>query len=526
MERGLRNLKRCDFNTSQLFLIFKPENQTTHSNSKNINMAHPAKLQEAIQRHDLIKEQGFIGGKWTSAANTFPVYDPATDNVIANVASCDTAAFTRAITEAEACFKVFRKTTEHERSRLLHKFAALIRANAKDLAVILTMENGKTLAEAQGEVEYGASFVTWFAEEAVRSYGDIIPSQHAESTNFVIRQPVGVCAIIAPWNFPIAMITRKLGPALAAGCTVVIKPPSETPLCTLALTALAQKAGFPANAIQVVPTRDRNAVTELYTNPLIKKVSFTGSTQVGKMITEKAAGTMKKVSMELGGNAPYMVFDDASIEQAVEGVVACKYRCSGQTCVCANRLYVQSSIHDSFIPALIERVKTFKVGSGLDSATTHGPLVNEAAVKKVIAHIEDAVNKGAKLVSGGRTRPDLGKCYIEPAIVTGVTSEMAVARDETFGPLAPIFRFDTVEEVIEQANNTEFGLAGYFFSNNLATIWRVAAALEVGMVGVNTGKISAAEAPFGGVKESGLGKEGSMYGLAEYQVLKNVTINV
>lgn len=487
---------------------------------------HPATLQEAIKNHALIREQGFIGGKWTTAPESFPVYDPATDGVIANISNFDRAAFTRAIEHAETCFKSYRRTTEHERSRLLHKFAALIRANAKDLATILTMENGKILGEAQDEVEYGASFITWFAEEAIRSYGDIIPSQHAGSTNFVIRQPIGVCAIIAPWNFPIAMITRKLGPALAAGCTVVIKPPSETPLCTSALAALAREAGFPDTAIQVVPTRDRTAVTELYTNPIVKKVSFTGSTSVGKMITEKAASTMKKVSMELGGNAPYIVFDDADMDKAIEGVVACKYRCSGQTCVCANRLYVQDGIHDKFVQALIARVGRFKVGSGMDPETTHGPLVNEAAVTKVNSHIHDAVSKGAKLAAGGNVRSDLGKCYIEPAILTGVTSAMAVARDETFGPLAPIFKFATVDEVIEQANDTEFGLAGYFFSRNLETIWHVASALEVGMVGVNTGKISAAEAPFGGVKESGLGKEGSKYGLAEFQVLKNVTISI
>ncbi|KAL0935109.1 succinate-semialdehyde dehydrogenase [Colletotrichum truncatum] len=489
-------------------------------------MPYPSMLQEIVSKQSLVREQGFISGSWRTSDKTFPVFDPATDGIIANVASFDTSAFKDAINSASECFNIFRHTSEHERSCLLHKFAALIRINAEDLAVILTMENGKTLAEARSEVEYGASFITWFAEEAIRSYGDIIPSQHKGSTNFVIRQPIGVCAIIAPWNFPIAMITRKLGPALAAGCTVVIKPPSETPLCTLALATLAQEAGFPLDSVQVVPTRDRAAVTELYTNPIIKKVSFTGSTSVGKMISEKAAGTMKKVSMELGGNAPYIIFDDATLETAIEGVVACKYRCSGQTCVCANRLYVQSGIHDQFVAALTGRVKAFKVGPGLDPSTTHGPLVNEAAVAKFKCHIDDAMSKGAQLVIGGQARGDLGKCYVEPAILTGLTSQMLVSRDETFGPLAPIFRFDTIEEVIDMANNTEFGLAGYIFSNSLKTIWRVTGALEVGMVGVNTGKISAAEAPFGGVKESGLGKEGSKYGLSEFQVLKNITINV
>ncbi|KFA68587.1 hypothetical protein S40285_06662 [Stachybotrys chlorohalonatus IBT 40285] len=487
---------------------------------------HPQTIAEAIDHADLFQEKGFIGGQWVSGSNTFPVIDPSNNQIIANVANLGVEDFRTAINDAGETFKFFRLTTEHERSKLLHKYAALIRANAKDLAVILTMENGKTVAEAEGEVEYGASFISWFAEEAVRSYGDIIPSRHPGSTNFVVRQPVGVCGIIAPWNFPIAMITRKLGPALAAGCTVVIKPPSETPLCALALAKLAVVAGFPAGAIHVVPTRDRNAVTELYTNPAVKKISFTGSTIVGKLITAQAAGTMKKVSMELGGNAPYIVFDDADLTKAVDGVLACKFRCSGQTCVCANRLYVQRGIHDKFIEALLNKMRTFKVGPGLDRSVTHGPLINKAAVEKVQSHINDAVDKGAKLVYGGRIPEGLQGHFIEPALLTGVTSTMVVASEETFGPLAPVFAFDTVNEVIQMANDTEFGLAGYFFSNNLKTIWRIATELEVGMVGVNTGKISAAEAPFGGVKESGLGKEGSKYGLAEFQVLKNITLNM
>ncbi|KAH6622488.1 succinate-semialdehyde dehydrogenase [Boeremia exigua] len=483
-------------------------------------------LRAALSNKALVIESGLIGGTRTSGDKKFPVYNPATDKVIAEVDDHGVGHFKEAIDHARECFQEFRRTTEHERSRLLHRFAALVRQNADDLAILLTSENGKTLAEAKGEVEYGASFLSWFAEEAIRSYGDIVPSMNAGNTNFIVRQPIGVCAIIAPWNFPIAMITRKLGPALAAGCTVVIKPPSETPLCTLALTHLAQEAGLPANAIQVVPSRDRAAVAELYTNPIIKKVSFTGSTKVGKLITEKAAGTMKKVSMELGGNAPFIVFDDADIAKAIEGVVACKFRCSGQTCVCANRLFVQRGVHDQFVNALIERAQQFKVGSGMDPTVTHGPLVNEAAVVKVKSHIDDAVAKGAKLLHGGKVRRDLGKCYIEPAIMTDVTSDMLVAREETFGPLAPIFVFDTADEVIQMANDTEFGLAGYFFSANLNTIWQVAQELEVGMVGVNTGKISAPEAPFGGIKESGMGKEGSKYGLAEFQILKNITISM
>ncbi|KAK0384330.1 hypothetical protein NLU13_8417 [Sarocladium strictum] len=486
---------------------------------------HPSSVAAALQNASLVHESAFIGGQWVSSPKLFPVIDPATGKAVANVADLGLEHFRSAIGHASESFKSFRKTSEHARSKLLHKLAGLIRANAEDLAIMLTMENGKTLAEAKGEVEYGASFISWFAEEAIRNYGDVIPSQHPGSTNFCVRQPVGVCAIIAPWNFPIAMITRKLGPALAAGCTVVIKPPSETPLCALALVDLAVQAGFPANVLQAVTSRDRTAVTELYTNPAVSKVSFTGSTGVGKMITAKAAETMKKVSMELGGNAPYIVFDDADLDKAVDGVLACKFRCSGQTCVCANRLFVQRGIHDRFVDALLAKMQKFKVGSGLDPEVTHGPLINRNSVDKVQSHIRDAVSKGGRLVHGGNLRDDLGEgFFIEPALVTGCTPDMLVARDETFGPLAPVFAFDTIDEVVAMANDTEFGLAGYFFSNNLQTIWRVAKELEVGMVGVNTGKISAAEAPFGGIKESGLGKEGSKYGLAEFQIIKNITL--
>jgi succinate-semialdehyde dehydrogenase / glutarate-semialdehyde dehydrogenase len=481
------------------------------SNMRN----HPSNLDAALKDTSLIREQAFIGGKWVSGSSTYPVYDPATNGIIANVTNLGASDFTTAIGHAQTSFKDFKNTSETDRAKMLHAWAALIRKHAKDLGILLTMENGKTLAEAEGEVEYGASFITWFAEEAIRSYGDVIPSQHKGSANLVLRQPIGVCGIIAPWNFPIAMITRKLGPAIAAGCTVVVKPPSETPLCTLALTALAVEAGIPPNVIQVVTTRDRAAVEILYTHPLVKKVSFTGSTAVGKLITEKAAGTMKKVSMELGGNAPYIVFDDADLEIAVDGVLACKFRCSGQTCVCANRLYVQKGVHDAFVEKLLKRMSKFKIGSGLDPSVTHGPLVNRAGVTKTRQHIDDALSKGAKLVVGGKVRDDLDGYFIEPALITGAKQNMLVAKEETFGPLAPVFMFETEEEVVSMANDTEFGLAGYFFSNDLRRVWRVAKALEVGMVGVNTGKISAAESPFGGIKESGLGKEGSKYGLAE-----------
>jgi len=488
----------------------------------NTCFVHPSSIKAALRDSSILRDKSFIGGEWVGSNSTFPVYDPATNEVIANIANLTTKDFTTAIEHANTAFKLFKNTQETARAKMLHAWAALIRQHAKDLGTILTMENGKTLAEAEGEVEYGASFITWFAEEAVRSYGDVIPSRHLGSANLVVRQPIGVCGIIAPWNFPIAMITRKLAPAIAAGCTVVVKPPSETPLCTLALTALAVQAGIPPNVIQVVTTKDRNAVTELYTHPLIKKVSFTGSTGVGKMITEKAAKTMKKVSMELGGNAPYIVFNDADVDIAVAGVLACKFRCSGQTCVCANRLYVQSGIHDEFVEKLKVRMAGFKIGSGLDPSVTHGPLINDAAVKKTKEHIDDAVSKGAMLVVGGKS-PDAVGYLIEPALLIGVNSKMLVAREETFGPLAPLFKFETEDDVVAQANDTEFGLAGYLFSNDLRKVWRVANALEVGMVGVNTGVISACEAPFGGIKESGLGKEGSKYGLAEFQVIKNIT---
>ncbi|OBT69146.1 hypothetical protein VE03_02006 [Pseudogymnoascus sp. 23342-1-I1] len=484
---------------------------------------HPESIEAALKDKSIVYEKSFIGGEWVSGSSTFPIYDPATHKVIANIPNPSTEYFPTAIEHAHTEFKMFKKTQETARAKMLHSWAALIRQHANDLGVLLTMENGKTLEEARGEVEYGATFITWFAEEAIRSYGDVIPSRHQGSTNLVIRQPIGVCGIIAPWNFPIAMITRKIAPAIAAGCTVVIKPPSETPLCTLALTALAVQAGIPPNVIQVVTTKDRNAVAELYTHPLVKKVSFTGSTGVGKLITKMAEGTMMKVSMELGGNAPYIVFDDVDIDIAIDGVLACKFRCSGQTCVCANRIYVQSQIHDKFVEKLTGRMSAFKIGSGLDPTVTHGPLVNMAGVKKMREHIDDAVSKGAKLVVGG-TSPDFEGYLIEPALLTNVTSKILVAREETFGPLAPVFKFDTEKDIVEQANDTEFGLASYIFSNDLKRIWRVANALEVGMVGANTGIISACEAPFGGIKESGLGEEGSKYGLAEYQVIKNITL--
>jgi succinate-semialdehyde dehydrogenase / glutarate-semialdehyde dehydrogenase len=374
---------------------------------------------------------------------------------------------------------------------------------------ILSLENGKTLAEAIGEVSFAAAFIKWFGEEAPRNYGDVIPSSLPNTTVFTLKQPVGVCGIITPWNFPAAMITRKIAPAFAAGCSVVIKPPSETPYSCLAFVKLAVQAGIPADCVHVVPTKDREAATELATNPLVRKISFTGSTGVGKMLTKLAAGTMKKVSMELGGNAPFIVFEDANLKKAVEGQVLrghlivgaifCKFRNSGQTCICANRLFVHEKIYDEFAQLLKEEVAKFKLGFGLDTTTTQGPLVNASAVTKVLEHVTDAKKKGAQVLIGGKAPEHLKGFFFEPTILTNVTTEMVVSKDETFGPLAPLFKFSSDQEVIDMANDTEFGLAGYFFSQDVNRVWRVASAMECGMIGVNTGKISAVESPFGGV---------------------------
>jgi succinate-semialdehyde dehydrogenase/glutarate-semialdehyde dehydrogenase len=485
---------------------------------------HPASLQHALKNHDLIREKAFIGGQWVSGNTTFPVYDPTTNEIIANVANMGLKDFQIAIDKAEAEFKLFSKVTEYARAQLLRDWASLIRKHLDDLSSILALENGKTLPEARAEVTSSAAMVSWFAEEAIRSYGDVIPSSFPNSNIVVVRQPIGVCGIIAPWNFPMAMITRKVAPAIAAGCTAVIKPPSETPLCALALAYLGVQAGLPVNALQVVPTKDRNAVQEIYTNPKVKKISFTGSTGVGKIITQIAAGTMKKISMELGGNSPFIIFDDADVDAAIDELMGCKYRCSGQTCICANRVFVQRAVSEDFLEKLTSKVAALRIGSPFDPAVTNGPLVNRAAVLKVRSLIDDALDKGAKLVIGGQVRDDLDGNFIEPAIMTNIKSNMSVAKEEIFGPLMPVIVFDEEEDMIELANSTEFGLAGYFFSSNYQRVWRTALALEVGMVGANTGKLAEAGSPFGGVKESGYGKEGSKYGLAEYQVFKSVTM--
>ncbi|KAF7546012.1 hypothetical protein G7Z17_g8737 [Cylindrodendrum hubeiense] len=478
----------------------------------------------SLKDSSLFIQDAFIDGKWVTKENKFDVFEPSTATVLGQVSNCVLEDFQTAIKSAEvAQIKFWESTTGTSRGALLKKWYELVIANKDDLAKILSLENGKTISEAAGEVVYAANFISWFAEEATRSYGVTIPSSSPHTTLMTVREPVGVCGIITPWNFPAAMITRKIAPALAAGCAVVIKPPSETPYSCLAFTKLAIEAGLPPATIQVLPTRDRQAATELATNPIVKKISFTGSTGVGKMLAKLAAGTLKKISLELGGNAPFIVFDDADVDLAVEGAMFCKFRCSGQTCVCANRLYVQKGIAPAFTAKLVEKVKALQMGSGLDAATTQGPLVNKSSVNKVKEHVADALAKGAKVATGGTT-PDSPGFFHQPTILTGVTQEMAVAKDETFGPLAPIFEFETEEEAIRLANDTEFGLAGYFFSKDIGRVMRVANKIQVGMVGANTGKISAAEAPFGGIKESGYGKEGSLYGLQEYQNIKSITI--
>lgn len=479
-----------------------------------------------IKNKDLFVSNGFVDGKWVTAKNgaTFDVIEPSTEQVLGQVANLDRNDIRRAIASADgAGRKYYKSTTAGERGALLRKWYDAILANIDDLAIILCLENGKTLAEARGEIAYAASFVGWFSEEAIRAYGDTIPSSAANTTILTWKQPVGTCAVITPWNFPAAMVTRKVAPAMAVGCAVVIKPPSETPFTSLALTKLAVEVGIPARLMQVVPTKDREAATELATNPTIKKLSFTGSTGVGKMLSKLAAGTMKKVSMELGGNAPFIVFEDADIDVAVDAAMFCKFRCSGQTCVCANRFLVHKSVAKEFTEKFVERVKGLKLGPGMDPSTTIGPLINATAVRKVKEHVYDAVRLGATIEVGGGC-PEGPGYYHEPTVLSNVSTEAAVASEETFGPLAPIFTFESEEQALSMANATQFGLAGYFFSNDIRRVLRVAAALEVGMVGINTGKISAAEAPFGGIKESGVGREGSMYGMAEYQVIKSVTI--
>jgi succinate-semialdehyde dehydrogenase / glutarate-semialdehyde dehydrogenase len=469
----------------------------------------------------LFRTQSYIDGEWVGGKKTFPIVNPATGATLAHVPDLGVAETQKAIEAAERAWPAWRAKTAKERAAILRKWFDLMMAAQEDLAQILTAEQGKPLAEARGEIAYGASFIEWFAEEGKRAYGDVIPSHQADKRILVIKQPIGVSAMITPWNFPNAMITRKAAPALAAGCTVVLKPAEQTPLSALAMAELAERAGMPKGVFNVI-TGDAPAIgKELCANPKVRKLSFTGSTEVGRILMRQSADTVKKLSLELGGNAPFIVFDDADLDAAVEGALASKYRNAGQTCVCANRIYVQDGVYDAFAAKLTEKVKGFKVGAGTEPGVVIGPLIDEQGMKKVEAHVADATSKGAKVALGGKRLHGL---FFQPTVLTGVTPEMIVSFEETFGPVAPLIRFKTEEEVIRLANNTEFGLSGYFYSRDIGRIFRVAEAMEAGIVGANVGIISTEVAPFGGVKQSGLGREGSKYGLEEYLEVKYILV--
>ncbi len=465
----------------------------------------------------LLKQASLINGEWrmSSDNSTVKVLNPATNEVVAEVTRLTQADIEQAISAAEQAFISWRKKTAKERSTLLRRWFDLIIENTEDLATLMTAEQGKPLAEARGEISYAASFIDWFAEEAKRTYGDIIPSPQADKRLLVIKQPVGVCAAITPWNFPAAMITRKVAPALAAGCVIIVRPAEQTPLTALALGELALRAGIPAGVLQIV-TGDAKMIGGVLTkSDVVRKLSFTGSTAVGRLLMAQCADTVKRVSLELGGNAPFIVFDDADLDAAVEGAVQSKFRNAGQTCVCTNRFLVQSGIYPQFAQRLAERVKALRVGNGRDNGVVIGPLIDGNAVTKVIEHIENAEALGAQILTGGQ-RHALGGNFFEPTVLINVTPEMKIAREETFGPIAPLFSFDTEEQAIAMANDTEFGLAAYFYTDSSQRMWRVAEALEYGMVGHNTGLISNEVAPFGGIKQSGIGREGSRSGIEEY----------
>jgi succinate-semialdehyde dehydrogenase/glutarate-semialdehyde dehydrogenase len=473
----------------------------------------------------LLRQQCHVNGRWVGAASgkTAPVHNPATREALGTVPAMSAADTRLAIEAAHAALPAWRAQTARDRAAVMKRLHALILQHQEDLAIIMTAEQGKPLAEARGEIGYAAAFIEWFAEEARRVYGDVIPGHMKDRRILVLKQPVGVVASITPWNFPTAMIARKIGPALAAGCTVVAKPALETPLSALAMAELATRAGLPPGVLNVITGPAREIGGELTANPLVRKLTFTGSTAVGKLLIAQCATTVKKVSMELGGNAPFIVFDDADLDAAVAGAVASKYRNTGQTCVCANRLLVQAKVYDEFARRLAVAVARLRVGDGLKGETDQGPLINIAAVAKVEAHIADALGKGARLVTGGH-RHALGGTFFEPTILADVTPAMQLAREETFGPVAPLFRFQTEEEAVRMANDTEFGLASYMYTRDLARSFRVAEALEYGMVGLNTGLISTEVAPFGGVKESGIGREGSKYGIEDYLEIKYLSI--
>lgn len=478
-----------------------------------------------LQYPALLQTGYFTNNEWKQdTAGRFAVYNPANGALITEVADAGAAQAEAAIHAAHAAFPGWSRLPAKERSAVLKKWYALIIQHTNDLALLLTTEQGKPLAEAAGEVQYGASFIEWFAEECRRVYGDIIPAPVADRRFLAIKQPIGVVTAITPWNFPVAMITRKIAPALAAGCTVVLKPAEDTPLCALALAQLALEAGMPAGVLNVLPSLQSAAVGKvLTTHPLVQKVSFTGSTEVGRILMQQASGTVKKLSLELGGNAPVIVFDDATLEQAVKGTIASKYRNAGQTCVCANRVLVQRSIYPAFMEAYQKAVAALPVGDGTKDGVLIGPLINQEAVEKVERLMQDAVSKGAAVVLGGK-RHAAGALFYQPTIITHCTTDMELSREEIFGPVSAVFLFDTEAEAVALANNTEYGLAAYFFSNNIQKIWRVAEQLEYGIIGVNEGIISFAEAPFGGIKQSGYGKEGSKYGMEDYLVIKYVCL--
>ena len=467
----------------------------------------------------LLRQQCLIGGEWIGGEATIEVHNPATGALLASVPKLGSKETRDAIEAANAAWPAWRARTAKDRAGLLRTWFNLIMANQEDLAQLMTAEQGKPLAESRTEIAYAASFIEWFAEEGKRTYGDVIPPTLVGQRLVITKEPVGVCAAITPWNFPAAMITRKVGPALASGCTMVVKPASQTPLSALALMVLAERAGIPSGVLSVVTGAASEVGTEMATNPLVRKLTFTGSTEVGRTLMGQTAATIKKVSMELGGNAPFIVFDDADLDAAVEGAIISKYRNAGQTCVCSNRIYVQAGVYEAFATKFVAAVQKLTVGDGAADGVKIGPLIDDKAVIKIEEHIHDALAKGGMLLTGGQ-RHALGGSFFEPSVIANATQDMLVAREETFGPLAPLFRFETEEEAIAMANDTEFGLASYFYARDVGRVWRVSGALEYGMVGVNTGLISNEVAPFGGVKQSGLGREGSHYGIEDYLVVK------
>jgi len=477
----------------------------------------------ALKDPSLLRQQCYVDGRWIDADDrgTMPIADPATGAPVGTAPLFHAAETRRAIEAANRAWPAWRAKTAKERSAVLRRWNDLMLANADDLALILTSEQGKPLAEAKGEITIGAAYIEWFAEEAKRIYGDVIPTIANDRRLVVIKEPVGVCAAITPWNFPSSMITRKVAPALAAGCTVVIKPAEATPFSAFALAELAHRAGFPPGVLNVITGDAPSIGGELCANPTVRKLSFTGSTEVGRLLMKQVAPTIKKISLELGGNAPFIVFDDADLDAAAEGAIVSKYRNAGQTCVCANRFFVHEKVYDAFAQKLAARVGALKVGRGTDSGVTQGPLINAEAVAKVEEHLADAKALGAQVVTGGK-RHALGGTFYEPTVLTGVTPDMQIFREETFGPVAPLIPFRDDAEVVELANRVEYGLASYFYSRDIGRIWRVAEALEYGMVGVNTGLITTEVAPFGGMKQSGLGREGSKYGVEEFVEVKYI----